>query len=421
MAVTATWNLYSPEPNFGNAFIDVPYLNIKFDSAALESDLRVVSLKLFGSEAKYAEVYLLDEFADIYYTNGTVETNVNLLSKSMTFQVARFWVKTARAASTTNITATYNNGIDGVGATLTGTGQLVLDTIAVSKDDIVLIKNQNNAAENGVYVVRELTANTWKLVRTDDADTFNEISDMLVVVQEPTTSQQAAVNWIVDINPTTMGSSNINFQKIGTTTAGDVKTIDSHFTDRLKWVNILKRSDIMATFMLNDDAPYEPDGATLNPNYTRPLTLNQGFMALSNLLAIKMTRNSSSFNAFNIKNIKMTAKFRTKEPFISPRPVKIMTAPGIPVIQDTNQIEYYSPTVTNDNLNYNTGTTWTSNDSIEVFIKPLNGVITPVNSSKYIYSGETGIITFLQRQNSDTIVYVTITRPLVTSTAPAPN
>lgn len=421
MAVTATWNLYAAEPNFGNAFIDVPYLNIKFDSAALESDMRVVSLKLFGSEAKYAEVYLLDEYADIYYSNGTAETNVDLLTKSMTFQVARFWVKTVRAASTTNLTATYSNGTNGVGATLTGTGQLTLDTITISKDDIVLIKNQSNAAHNGVYVLRELTSNSWKLVRTDDSDTFNEISDMLVVVQEPAASQQAAVNWIVDVNPTTMGSSNINFQKIGTTTAGDVKTLDSHFVDKNKWVNILKRSDSMATFMLNDDAPYELDGATPNPNYTRPLELNQGFMSLSNLLAIKMSRNSAAFNAFNIKNLKLTAKFRTKEPFISPRPVKIMAAPGIPVIQDTNQIEYYTPTVTNDNLNYNTGTTWTSNDSIEVFTKPINGSITPVNSSKYIYSGETGIITFLQRQNADTDVYVTITRPLVTSTAPSPN
>lgn len=421
MAVTATWNLYSPEPNFGNAFIDVPYLNIKFDSAALESDLRVVSLKLFGSEAKYAKVYLLDEFADIYYSNGTTELNVDLLTKNMTFEVARFWVKTVRVASTTNLTATYNNGIDGVGATLIGTGQLVLDTISVSKDDIVLIKNQSNAAENGVYVVRELASNSWKLVRTDDADTFNEIADMLVVVQEPNTSQQALVNWIVDINPITMGSSNINFQKIGTTTSGDIKTLNSYFIDREKWENILKKTDYMAVYMLNDDSPYESDGATPNPHYTRPLILNQGFMALSNLLAIKMTRSSTSFNSFNIKNLKLTSKFRTKEPFISPRPVKIMTASGVPLIQDTNQIEYYTPTITNDNLNYNTGTTWTSNDSIEVFIKPINGIITPVNPSRYIYSGETGIITFLQRQNSDTIVYVTITRPLVTSTAPAPN
>lgn len=422
MAVTATWNLYSNVPNFTNAFIDVPYLNIKFSGSELNSDLSVLGLKLFGSEAKYAELFLVDEFADIFYTDqNNNEFNVDLTTKGLTLEVAKFWVKKVRSATTTNLSGTYTNGANGIGAILTGSGSLIIDTVNVSINSLILVKNQTNSVENGVYIVAEKTSNYWKLVRTEDTDSVNEISDMLVVLEEPSDSQQVALNWIVDVNPTTMGVSNINFQKIGTVTSGDVKTLEDHFTDRSKWVNILTRvSSEMKRFRMNDDSIYLDDGVTPNPNYNRPMTLNQGFMSISNLIAIRMTRPNTGFNSFNIKNLKFTAQFRTKEPNISARPVKIFTAPGIPVIQDTNQVEYYIPAISQDNINYNTGTTWTNNDSVEVFAKPEGGIITPVNGSKYLYSGVNGTITFLQPVEANTIIYVTITRPLITPTLPSP-
>jgi hypothetical protein len=65
-----------------------------------------------------------------------------------------------------NLNATYNNGASGVGATLTNAGALVADRI--------LIYNQTNQAQNGVYVVTTVGdgATAWVLTRASDADTY---------------------------------------------------------------------------------------------------------------------------------------------------------------------------------------------------------------------------------------------------------
>lgn len=83
--------------------------------------------------------------------------------------------QSVKAASTANLTATYSNGSSGVGATLTNSGTqaaLTLDSIALSVNDRVLIKDQSTQLENGVYVVTTVgTASTnWVLTRATDFD-----------------------------------------------------------------------------------------------------------------------------------------------------------------------------------------------------------------------------------------------------------
>lgn len=60
---------------------------------------------------------------------------------------------TSRLTSTTNLTATYNNGTAGVGATLTltSTGVLVIDGVNVALNDIILINGQTSQFQNGIY------------------------------------------------------------------------------------------------------------------------------------------------------------------------------------------------------------------------------------------------------------------------------
>ena len=78
------------------------------------------------------------------------------------------------ATTTSNITATYNNGTSGVGATLTvtATGALVVDGITTALNDRVLVKNQTTQTQNGIYTVS--TAGTSGvsavLTRSTDAD-----------------------------------------------------------------------------------------------------------------------------------------------------------------------------------------------------------------------------------------------------------
>lgn len=79
--------------------------------------------------------------------------------------------------TTGNLTATYNNGASGVGATLTNAGTQVAfapDGPTASIGDRVLIYNQTNAYENGVYEVSVVGngSTNWVLTRTTDADSY---------------------------------------------------------------------------------------------------------------------------------------------------------------------------------------------------------------------------------------------------------
>lgn len=75
------------------------------------------------------------------------------------------------------LTATYNNGTAGVGATLTNSGTLgafTPDGVVASVNDRVLIYQQANAVQNGVYTVTTVGdgSTAWVLTRAADANTY---------------------------------------------------------------------------------------------------------------------------------------------------------------------------------------------------------------------------------------------------------
>ena len=80
-----------------------------------------------------------------------------------------------------NLNATYNNGTAGVGATLTNAGTqvaLTIDGVLMTVGKRVLIYNQTNQAENGVYTVTVVGngSTNWVLTRATDADTYSPFS-----------------------------------------------------------------------------------------------------------------------------------------------------------------------------------------------------------------------------------------------------
>jgi hypothetical protein len=117
-------------------------------------------------------------------TSGTISTAAN----AATDIVNKAYVDNAVAAGThfhepvrvespINLNATYNNGTDGVGATLTNAGTqaaLVIDGITMVVADRVLVYEQTNQTQNGVYVVTSIGsgATNWVLTRSDDANTY---------------------------------------------------------------------------------------------------------------------------------------------------------------------------------------------------------------------------------------------------------
>ncbi len=95
----------------------------------------------------------------------------NLTSAAIHFHDA------VRLESPINLNGTYNNGTAGVGATLTNAGTqtaLVIDGIAAVVADRVLIYQQTDQTQNGVYTVTNIGSGStnWVLTRATDADTY---------------------------------------------------------------------------------------------------------------------------------------------------------------------------------------------------------------------------------------------------------
>lgn len=113
-----------------------------------------------------------------------------------------------RVESPTALNATYDNGTDGVGATLTNAGTqaaLVVDGVTLNSADRVLVYNQANAAHNGVYTVTDTgsASTNWVLTRATDADSYGA-SD-----------------------PNAMGEGDAYFVKEGATGAGELYVMNT--------------------------------------------------------------------------------------------------------------------------------------------------------------------------------------------------
>ena len=96
-----------------------------------------------------------------------------------------------KAATTANLAATYNNGTAGVGATLTAdiNGAISVDDIALSLNDRVLVKDQTDATENGIYKVTTVGdgSTDFVLTRATPEDQPPELSGgSFVFVEEGT-------------------------------------------------------------------------------------------------------------------------------------------------------------------------------------------------------------------------------------------
>jgi hypothetical protein len=117
-------------------------------------------------------------------TAGTVTTSPvsanDLVNKSYVDTIVASGIhfhEPVRVESPINLNATYDNGTAGVGATLTNAGTqvaLVIDGITMVVADRVLVYEQTNQTQNGVYVVTSIGsgATNWVLTRASDADTF---------------------------------------------------------------------------------------------------------------------------------------------------------------------------------------------------------------------------------------------------------
>lgn len=133
---------------------------------------------------------------------------------------------TTTLASTTGGTVTYDNGADGVGATLTISGATLttIDGVSLSTNMRILVKNEANATWNGVYIYNSDT----QLTRSSDFDdSMTEISGGdYIFVEEGTTNAktswvQSTLNVMVGVDPIVF----YQFSAAGTYNAGTGLTL----------------------------------------------------------------------------------------------------------------------------------------------------------------------------------------------------
>ncbi len=110
----------------------------------------------------------------------------------------------ARLASTAPVAGTYAATGNGVGDTLSGTGALSLDSISAVLNDVVLLKNQTESAENGIYVV--LQQNPFILERHSSFDRHDRcIPGIIVEVQAGSQSGKKFIANFVAFNRLSRG------------------------------------------------------------------------------------------------------------------------------------------------------------------------------------------------------------------------
>lgn len=169
--------------------------------------------------------------ANAVLTAGTVSTTpvnaTDLVNKTYVDTAVSSGIhfhQSVRVESPINLNATYNNGTSGVGATLTNAGTqvaLVVDGVAMSVADRVLVYEQTTQTQNGIYVVTDVGSGStnWILTRSSDADTYAFASatalgeGSAVFVQEGATG--AGETYVCNtVGTITFGTTNITFSQI---------------------------------------------------------------------------------------------------------------------------------------------------------------------------------------------------------------
>lgn len=176
------------------------------------------------------------------------------------------------AATTINLTSTYNNGASGVGATLTNSSTLVAFTVDgynANLNDRILVKNQTSSLQNGIYKVTTVGSSViaWVLTRATDSDTWAKLVSAFTFILSGTT--QANTSWVSTVAAGgTLGTTAVTWVQFsgaaaytagtGLTLAGTLFSLTAPVTVALGGTN--RTSAGIASF--NNITGYTASGAT---------------------------------------------------------------------------------------------------------------------------------------------------------------
>lgn len=138
------------------------------------------------------------------------------------------------AGTTADLNATYSNGASGVGATLVNAGSLAafsVDGTSPSSGARILVKNQTNTFENGIYTVTTVGSGAvaWVLTRATNYDQAAEIQPGDFVIAENGTAN-ANKGFVQTATVTTIGTDPITFSQFGGTAVQTVSGTSGRIT-----------------------------------------------------------------------------------------------------------------------------------------------------------------------------------------------
>lgn len=184
-------------------------------------------------------------FTSVTTTTGTISTtptaSTDIVNKAYVDAIAvqgTYYHSPVKYEAATALTATYSNGAAGVGATLTNAGTLAAftpDGIVATVGDRILIYQQANQVQNGVYTVTTVGSGSvaWVLTRASDANSYGLINpnalgqgDAFFVTSGNTGAGETYV--CNTVGTITFGTTNITFVQVSDTsiyTAGTGLTL----------------------------------------------------------------------------------------------------------------------------------------------------------------------------------------------------
>lgn len=155
--------------------------------------------------------------------NGAANTDACTYGQALSLAQGLSQKPTARVATAAALAAgTYNNGSSGVGATftVTATGTLIVDGVVTALGDVILVKNQASAFQNGLYTVTTAGAIAVSAVLTRSAsmNTPAECEGAFVPVDNEGTAN-ANTSWLSENVEAgiTIGTTSITFVQMGGT------------------------------------------------------------------------------------------------------------------------------------------------------------------------------------------------------------
>jgi len=210
------------------------------------------------------------------------------------------WKDTTQAATTAALTVTYDNGVAGVGATLTNAGAQAafeIDGYTAPVGERVLIKDQSDTFQNGIYVVTDAGsgATNWILTRASDYDTVAEMDEgSLVPVANGTVNQNTL--WLQNVSVTTIGVDPITYQKFQNApfTTTEHATLVGGANDTIASLSLGTANQVLTS-----------NGAGVDPSYQNPFSyrLVQSTTAsgAADIQFLNMSANTKYFFDFDLQ------------------------------------------------------------------------------------------------------------------------